>query len=182
MYRIYYVKNNYTFWDFTSAIFRLRSEKPVSSYTRLMWVLIQWGGKGWSGYENSHVLCRMGCVGRAFYLHFRPAHQTHTIRGLLNCTHSHCHISPTAHILSHTATATFHQQHTFYHTQPLPHFINSTHSITHSHYHISPTAHILSHTHSHCHISSTAHILSHTATATFHQQHTFYHTTIHSFT
>jgi len=24
---------------------------------------IQWGGKGWSGYEISHVLCRMGDVG-----------------------------------------------------------------------------------------------------------------------
>jgi len=24
---------------------------------------IQWGGKRWSGYETSHVLCRMGGVG-----------------------------------------------------------------------------------------------------------------------
>ena len=27
MYRIYYIKNNYMFWHFTLAIFRLRNEK-----------------------------------------------------------------------------------------------------------------------------------------------------------
>ena len=40
MYRIYYIKNNYMFRQFTLAIFRLRNEKTlVSSYTRLMWVV-----------------------------------------------------------------------------------------------------------------------------------------------
>ena len=33
---------------------------------------IQWGGKRWSGYEISHVLCRMGGVGTCVLL-FLPS-------------------------------------------------------------------------------------------------------------
>ena len=40
MCRIYYIKNNYMFRLFTSAIVRLRSEKNlVSSHTRVMWLV-----------------------------------------------------------------------------------------------------------------------------------------------
>jgi hypothetical protein len=60
---IYYIMNNYMFRHFSLAIFRLINEKIlVSSYTRLV-CCIQWGGKRWSGYEISHVLCRKGGVG-----------------------------------------------------------------------------------------------------------------------
>jgi len=33
---------------------------------------IQWGGQGWSGYEISHVLCRMGGIGTWVLLYFIP--------------------------------------------------------------------------------------------------------------
>jgi len=64
MYRIYYIKNNYMFRHFTLAIFRLRNDKKLSKQLYSTYVgCIQWGGKRWSGYEMTHVLCRMGGVG-----------------------------------------------------------------------------------------------------------------------
>jgi len=60
---IYYIKNNYMFRAFSLAIFRLINEK-LSKQLHLTCVgCIQWGGKRWSGYEISHVLCRLGEVG-----------------------------------------------------------------------------------------------------------------------
>jgi len=51
------------FRPFSLAIFRLIIEK-LSKQLHLTCVgCIQWGGQGWSGYEISHVLCRMGGVG-----------------------------------------------------------------------------------------------------------------------
>ena len=62
MYRIYYIKDNYMFQPFSLAIFRLINEKLTK--LRLTCVgCIQRGGKRWSGYGISHVLCRMGGVG-----------------------------------------------------------------------------------------------------------------------
>jgi len=52
------------FRHFTLAIFRLRNEKKLSKQLYSTYVgYIQWGGKRGSGYEISHVLCRMGGVG-----------------------------------------------------------------------------------------------------------------------
>jgi len=46
IYRIYYIKNNYMFWHFTFAIFRLRNKKKLSKQLYLTYVgCIQWGGK-----------------------------------------------------------------------------------------------------------------------------------------
>jgi len=60
---IYYIKNNYMFRPFPLAVFRLINEK-LSKQLHLGCVgCIQGGGKRWSGYEISHVLCRMGGVG-----------------------------------------------------------------------------------------------------------------------
>jgi len=59
---IYYIKN-YMFRPFSLAIFGLKNEK-LSKQLHLTCVdCIQWAGKRWSGYEISHVLCRMGGVG-----------------------------------------------------------------------------------------------------------------------
>jgi len=60
---IYYIKNNYMFRPISLAIFGLINEK-LSKQLHLTCVgCIQWVGKRWSGYEISHVLCRMGGVG-----------------------------------------------------------------------------------------------------------------------
>jgi len=61
---IYYTKNNYMFRPFSLAIFKLINEKKLSKQLHLTCLgCIQWGGKMWSGYEISHVLCKMGGVG-----------------------------------------------------------------------------------------------------------------------
>jgi len=60
---IYYIKNNYMFRPFSFAIFRLINEKLNKQLHSTCVGCIQWGGKRWSGYEISHVLCRMGGVG-----------------------------------------------------------------------------------------------------------------------
>jgi len=63
MYRIYYIKNNYMFRQFTLTFFRLRNEKNfVSSCTRLMWVVYSGEVRGEVG-TRSRMLCRMGGVG-----------------------------------------------------------------------------------------------------------------------
>jgi len=56
---IYYIKNTTT----CLAIFRLINEKFSKQLHSTCVGCIQWGGKRWSGYEISHVLCRMGGVG-----------------------------------------------------------------------------------------------------------------------
>jgi len=48
---------------FSLAIFRLVHEKLSKQLHSTCVGCIQWGGKRWSGYEISHVLCRMGGVG-----------------------------------------------------------------------------------------------------------------------
>jgi len=51
------------FRPFSLAIFRLKNEK-LSKQLHLTCVgCTQWGDKRWSGYQISHVLCRMGGVG-----------------------------------------------------------------------------------------------------------------------
>ena len=60
---IYFIKDNYMFRPISLAIFRLINEK-LSKQLQLTCVgCIQCGVKRWSGYEISHVLCRMGGVG-----------------------------------------------------------------------------------------------------------------------
>ena len=61
---IYYIKNNYMFRPFSLAIFRLRNEKNSKQLQSTYVGCIQWGSKRWSGYEISHVLCRMVGVGK----------------------------------------------------------------------------------------------------------------------
>jgi hypothetical protein len=66
MYRIYYIKNSYVFRPFALAIIRLRNKRLSK---QLCWTYVgcvQWGGKGWSGCEIWHVLCRVGGVGTGF--------------------------------------------------------------------------------------------------------------------
>ena len=67
---IYYIKNNYMFWPFSLAFFRLINEKLSKQLHSACVVCIQWGGQGWSGYEISHVLCRMGGVGTREFCYF----------------------------------------------------------------------------------------------------------------
>jgi len=71
MYRICYIKNNYMFRPFILAIFRLRNEK-MKKFSKQLYSTyvgcIQWGGKRWSRYEVSHVLCRMCGAGIWFLL------------------------------------------------------------------------------------------------------------------
>jgi len=51
------------FRHFTLAIFKLRNEKLSKQLYLTCVGCIQRGGKGWSGYEIFHVLCRMCVVG-----------------------------------------------------------------------------------------------------------------------
>ena len=110
MYIIYYIKNNYMFRHFTLDIFRSRNNKLSK---QLYWSCvgcIQWGGKRWSGYENLHVLCRVGGVGTwgfcccmLFYINLdiaynsrtpmyphRPSYTTHDISYPLHHLTPHC--------------------------------------------------------------------------------------------
>jgi len=63
VYIIYYIKKNYMFRHFSLAIFRLINKKLSKQLYSTCVGCVQWGGKRWSGYEISHVLCRMGGVG-----------------------------------------------------------------------------------------------------------------------
>ena len=63
IYTIYYIGRNYMFWHFPLAIFRLIYEKLSKQLYSNFISCIQRGGKRWSGYDISHVLCRMGGVG-----------------------------------------------------------------------------------------------------------------------
>ena len=45
MYIIYYIKNNYMFWPFLLAIFRLINEKLSKQLYSTCVGCIQWGGK-----------------------------------------------------------------------------------------------------------------------------------------
>jgi len=60
---IYYIKNNYMFRPFSLTIFRLINEKLSKQLNSTCVGCKQWGSQGWSGYEISNVLCRMGGVG-----------------------------------------------------------------------------------------------------------------------
>jgi len=60
---IYYIKNNYMFRHFSLAVFMLINEKLSKQLHSTCVGCKRWGGKRWSGYEISHVLCRMGGVG-----------------------------------------------------------------------------------------------------------------------
>ena len=60
---IHYIKNNYMFRPFSLAIFWLINEEISKLLHSNCVGCVQWGGKRLSGYEISHVLCRMGGVG-----------------------------------------------------------------------------------------------------------------------
>jgi len=61
------------FWHFTLAIYRLRNEKLSKQLYSTYVGCIQWGGKMWSGFEISHVLCRLGGVGTWVLLLYIPS-------------------------------------------------------------------------------------------------------------
>jgi hypothetical protein len=63
IYNIYYIDNNYMFRHLSLAIFRLINEKLSKQLYSNCVYCIQCGGKSWSGYEISHLFCRMGGVG-----------------------------------------------------------------------------------------------------------------------
>ena len=65
---IYYIQNNYMFRPFSLTIFMFIKEKLSKQLHSTCVGCIQWGGKRWSGYEISHVLCRMGGVGTCVLL------------------------------------------------------------------------------------------------------------------
>ena len=55
------------FQPFSLAIFRLIMRNIGKQLHSTCVGSIQWGGQGCSGYEISHVLCRMGGVGSAIF-------------------------------------------------------------------------------------------------------------------
>jgi len=78
MYRIYYIKNNYTFRHFILTIFRLINEKNlVSSYTRLMWVVYSGVVRGELG-MRSRIFYSLSARSRTLFTSYVPTvHNPH---------------------------------------------------------------------------------------------------------